>query len=125
MTRNMYKFKFLIFCFSSHPCCNNEGAVNAADILCTIECIKISCRTVTVKYVYKHDMAEGLTAKLSATNKFTFTHPCIMVTVVLKLCSNGTFKTTRAKTRLLHRTKFRIQKKICGNEFLWPIFIMG
>jgi hypothetical protein len=38
---------------------------------------------VTAQHVYKHDMGEGLTAKLSATNEFTFTQPYVMVTYVL------------------------------------------
>ena len=74
------------------------------DTLCTVQCIKISYRTV---HVHKHDMEYGQTVKLSAANNFTFTQPRITVTSVLKGCSSGTFKTTRAETRLPHGTKFR------------------
>jgi len=90
--------------------------------LCTVQCIKISYRTVTAQHVYKDDVEEGQTAKLSATNNFAFTQPCITVTSVLKRRSDGTFMTTRARNKAAARNEIWDTKNLGKRDFVAIIY---
>jgi len=71
--------------------------INETDTLCTVQCIKISYRTVTVQHVYKDDVEEGQTAKPSAANSFAFTQPCIMVDI----CAQAMLQTEHLRQHML------------------------
>jgi hypothetical protein len=72
--------------------------------------------------VYKDDVEEGQTAKLSATNNFAFTQPCITVTSVLKRRSDRTFTTTRARNKAAARNEIWDTKNLGKRDFVAIIY---